>query len=84
MVKGVSIYVKFAATNSASTDNLKLNVSGTGAIPIKCHNGTDTITSANLPNPNNLYSGMVCHFVYDGTDWLWVGHIDTNNDISVR
>ena len=27
---------------------------------------------------------MVCHFVYDGTDWLWVGHIDTNNDISVR
>lgn len=27
---------------------------------------------------------MVCHFVYDGTNWLWVGHIDTNNDISVR
>lgn len=27
---------------------------------------------------------MVCQFVYDGTDWLWVGHIDTDNDISVR
>lgn len=27
---------------------------------------------------------MVCQFVYDGTNWLWVGHIDTNNDISVR
>ena len=27
---------------------------------------------------------MVCHFVYDGTNWLWVGHVDVNNDISVK
>ena len=80
----MGIYVKFAATNSASTSNLKLNVSGTGAIPIKYHNGADGVNSINLPDASNLYSGMVCHFVYDGTNWLWVGHVDVNNDISVK
>lgn len=25
---------------------------------------------------------MVCNFVYDGTNWLWVGHIDNSTNLN--
>lgn len=76
LVTGASVFVKFSATNSAAVANLTLNVNSTGAKAIKRY-GTTTMASA-----GNLTAGMVCQFVYDGTNWLWVGHVDTNTTYS--
>ena len=71
---GASVFVKFTNTNSAAVGNLTLNVSSTGAKPIKRY-GTTAINT-----PSAISAGMVIHFIYDGTNWLWAGHMDTNSD----
>ena len=71
---GASVYIKFTNTNSAAVANLTLNVSNTGAKPIKRY-GTTNITAASA-----IYAGMVVHFIYDGTNWLWVNQMDTDGD----
>lgn len=67
---GATATVKFSYTNSAS--NPTLNVNSTGAKPIY-YNGA-AITAAYLV-ANRVYT-----FVYDGTNYLVVGDIDTNSD----
>lgn len=72
LVTGASVFVKFSSANTAAVASLTLNVNGTGAKAIK-RNGTTNMASA-----GNLGAGMVCQFVYDGTNWLWVGHVNTD------
>lgn len=67
---GATATVKFSYTNSAS--NPTLNVNSTGAKSIY-YNGA-AITSSYLV-ANRVYT-----FVYDGTNYLVVGDIDTNSD----
>ena len=71
---GASIYVKFTNTNTASVAQLTLNVNGTGAHSIK------RLGTTNLPYTDALAAGMVCNFVYDGTNWLWVGQMDSDTN----
>ena len=77
---GVSVLVRFTTTNSTAVNSLTLNINGTGAIPIKRY-GT-----VNLSKPEDIQANSICNFVYDGTNWVWVGHIntDTNTDEKVR
>ena len=74
LYSGASIYVKFDETNTASASLLTLNINNTGAKSIKCYGTT------NLPNNSILAAGLICNFVYDGTNWQYVGQIieDTN------
>lgn len=67
---GAMATVKFSYTNSATRPTL--NVNSTGAKPIY-YNGA-AITAAYLV-ANRVYT-----FVYDGTNYLVVGDIDTNSD----
>lgn len=71
---GASVYVKFTSANTGAVGSLTLNVSGTGAKAIKRYGTT------NLAAAGNIGAGMICNFVYDGTNWLWVGHIDTDSN----
>lgn len=71
LVKGVSILVRFTNTNTASVGNITLNVTNTGAIPIKRY-GTNL-----LPSASDIMAGMILQFVYDGFNWIWVGHVNT-------
>ena len=64
---GANIYIKFTETNTASVASLTLNVNGTGPHAIK------RLGTTNLPNTDSLAAGLVCNFVYDGSNWLWVG-----------
>lgn len=73
LTTGVVVYVKFTTTNSLAVASLTLNVNGTGAKPIKRYGTT------NMAEVGNITGGMVCQFVYDGINWLWVGHVDTNS-----
>lgn len=65
---GARIIVQFANTNSAS--NPTLNVNGTGAKAIYYRGAAITA--------GHLAAGRVYEFVYDGTNYEFVGDIDTN------
>ena len=67
---GATATVKFSYSNNAS--NPTLNVNSTGAKPIY-YNGA-AITASYL-KANRVYT-----FVYDGTNYLVAGDIDTNSD----
>lgn len=67
LVKGTRISVYFENTNSANIANLKLDVNGTGAKPIKhIYNGS----YANIPSAGYLKAGQIYTFTYDGTNWV--------------
>ena len=72
LVKGVAIFVKFENTNTATVADLKLRVSEGDAIPIKRYGST------NIPTAGDIKAGMLCQFVYDGENWLWVNSVDTD------
>ena len=65
LIKGVSVQVKFTATNTASKPTL--NVNGTGAKAV-FYAGT------NIPS-DYLKANYVYTFVFDGTNWNAVGKI---------
>jgi hypothetical protein len=69
---GAWVLVLFSNTNSAASPTL--NVNGTGAKPIYYRNAA--ITAANLTN-TRLHM-----FMYDGTQYEFVGDIDTNTTYS--
>lgn len=71
---GASVYIKFANTNTAT--NPTLNVNGTGAVAI-VYNG-DNIKAG------YLLQNRILHFIYNGSQWEYVGYIDTNNYAYVR
>ena len=76
LVEGLDVFVKFTITNTGAVASLQLKVNNLDPKPIKRYGTT------NMAAAGNLTAGMVCHFVYDGTNWLWVGHVDTNTTYS--
>lgn len=75
LVTGAHVQVKFTVTNTAA--NPTLNVNSTGAKAIFYHGAA--ISAGHLAQ-NRLYE-----FVYDGTNWILLGDIntDTNTDTKV-
>ena len=77
LTTGSRISVKFTYTNTAS--NPTFNVNGTGAKPV-FYNGLQ-ITTTNKDYAG--YSSKVCDYVYDGTNWVYLGRsydVDTNTN----
>lgn len=74
LVTGAWIAVRFTVTNTAAVADLTLNVNGTGAKGIKYRN-------ANLPAVGDLAANRTYLFVYDGTNYQWIGdrNTDANN-----
>ena len=64
---GVVVYITFSATNSAADPTM--NISDTGAKPIKCMIRNEL---TGLPEPNYLIAGQTYRFVYDGENWVTV------------
>ena len=64
---GVVVYITFDHTNSAA--NPTLNISDTGAKPIKCVIRNEL---TGLPEANYLIAGQTYRFVYDGENWVTV------------
>ena len=77
LVTGAYVIVKFTTTNSAAVANLKLNVSNTGAKPIKYRND-------NLDESGDLVANRPFLFVYDGTNWQLGIDIDKNNTLATN
>lgn len=70
---GALVMVKFTINNSASS--VTLNVNNTGAKSIYYGNGVYTGTSTTVcgyANAHHIY-------MYDGTNWVWVGHGSDSN-----
>ena len=70
LVNGAKVTVKFTTTNTAA--NPTLNVNGTGAKAIKYRGSAITASS--------LAANRVYEFVYDGTDYLFMGDINTDTN----
>ena len=70
LVNGARVTIKFTVTNTAA--NPTLNVNGTGAKAIKYRGSA---ISAGYLAANRVYE-----FVYDGTDYLFKGDINTDNN----
>lgn len=70
LVTGSRVTVKFTVTNTAA--NPTLNVNGTGAKAIKYRGGN---ISAGYLAANRVYE-----FIYDGTDFLFLGDINTDSN----
>ena len=64
---GASIYIKFIETNLATVGNITLNVNSTGAYNIKRY-GTTSINAIDA-----ITAGLIVNFVFDGSNWVWVG-----------
>ena len=65
LVEGARVIVKFSNANKASSP--KLNVNGTGAIPIMCYG--ETAVGSNIET-NSWEAGAILAFTYDGTNWV--------------
>lgn len=70
LVTGARVTVKFTITNTASSPTL--NVNGTGAKAIKYR--------GNAISAGYLAANRVYEFVYDGTDYLFMGDINTDTN----
>lgn len=77
LVDGAWLVVEFSNTNTAAVADLKLNVNGTGAKPIKYRN-------ADLPSAGTLAYGKLYMFVYTdvGDCYRLIGDLDTNTTYS--
>ena len=76
LIPGVQIAVKFTVTNTAAASSLKLRVNSSNADdakPIK-YRGAD------LPDKGTLANKRVYLFLYDGTNWEFIGDIDTDTN----
>lgn len=70
LVTGARVTIKFTVTNTAA--NPTLNVNGTGAKAIKYRGAAI--------NTGYLAANRVYEFVYDGTDYLFMGDINTDSN----
>lgn len=70
LVTGARVMVKFTVTNTASSPTLNVNNTGAKAIMYR-----GSAISAGYLAANRVYE-----FVYDGTDWEFVGDINTDNN----
>ena len=68
---GARVIVKFTNSNSASNPKLRVNTSGTnGTAKSIMRSGTSSVGTSNW---YTWQSGSVVEFIYDGTNWVWVG-----------
>ena len=72
LVTGAMVFVKFTVTNTAANPTLNVNSTGAKAIMYR-----GSAISAGYLAANRVYA-----FLYDGTDWEFVGDIDTNTTYS--
>ena len=70
LTTGARIIIKF--TNNNNFREPTFNVNDTGAVPVRYFGSL-------LPVANFLRSGAVYQFVYDGTNYCFVGNFDNNN-----
>lgn len=70
---GALVMVKFTNSNSASS--VTLDVNSTGAKSIYYNNAVYTSTSTTVCG----YAGAHFVYMYDGTNWVWVGHGSESN-----
>jgi len=70
---GALVMVKFSASNSASS--VTLNVNSTGAKSIYYNNAVYTGTSTTVCG----YANAHFIYMYDGTNWVWIGHGSDSN-----
>lgn len=70
---GALVMVKFTISNSASS--VTLNVNSTGAKNIYYNNAVYTGTSTTICG----YANAHFIYMYDGTNWVWVGHGSDSN-----
>lgn len=74
LVAGARVTVKFTVTNSAGSPTL--NVNGTGAKSIKYR--------GSAIGAGFLASNRVYEFIYDGTDYLFLGDINTDTNTTYK
>lgn len=74
LVTGARITVKFTATNTAASPTL--NVNGTGAKPI--------VYRGSAISASYLAANRVYEFVYDGTNYSFVGDINTDSNTTYK
>lgn len=74
LVTGARVTVKFTVTNTAASPTL--NVNGTGAKAIKYRGSTIST--------GYLAANRVYEFVYDGTDYLFMGDINTDTNTTYK
>lgn len=86
LVTGVTIHIKFAETNTATSPTLTIQNAAsnptytTGAKAIMKYGTTAAGTTA----ATSWYAGTVVALTYDGTNWIMNDHIDdTNTDTKV-
>lgn len=70
---GALVMVKFTISNSASS--VTLNVNSTGAKSIYYNNAVYTGTSTTVCG----YANAHFIYMYDGTNWVWIGHGSDSN-----
>ena len=72
LVKGALLFVTFDNGNSASVDNLKLNVNSTGDKPMRklLANSDNSGTVSKLSQPWEIKANQTYLFEYDGTNWV--------------
>ena len=75
LVKGVIVYVTFDNTNTGAVGSLKMNVNGTGDLPVK---KIYINTIANLVHAGEIIKDQTYMFQYDGTNWVCMT-LDYNN-----
>ena len=75
---GITIYVKFTYSNTAS--NPTLNVNNSGAKYIKRYGTTAVGTSVST----SWRAGAIVAFTYDGTNWVMNTGIDDNSDSDTK
>lgn len=73
---GVVVAVKFTNTNTFEatvSDPVKMNINSSGAYNIYYANSNNPLGT----NPIAFgEAGYVCEYMYDGTNWVWVGRSD--------
>ena len=72
---GATVLVAFSETNSAAVADLKLNVNGTGAYPIKQNKAG---AYSNLDGAGYLKADNTYPFIFNGTYWVTWYNTDTN------
>ena len=77
LIAGTTIYIQFTHNNTATSPTL--NVSSTGALPIKLPNGD---ASGTIDESTGWYAGAVVMLTYDGSNWIRNQGYNTNNFVA--
>ena len=81
LAPGRTVFVRFAATNTAAVGSLTLDVDGTGAKPVKTLYNQ---ALSNLYHASHLQAGVTYQCVYDGSVWIVQQNVNTDTYDRVR